>query len=130
MTSNHSGYLLWAILAGVVLGIICGAWFGPAMLGVEWLGTLFLNALKMMIIPLIIAAVVTGVASLGDVRKLGRVGGFTVLYYASTTAVAVILGHIKHPGDLIASRKIVVCVSELRREFRRDVHHIRFSAFN
>lgn len=64
------------------------------MLGVEWLGTLFLNALKMMIIPLIIAAVVTGVASLGDVRKLGRVGGFTVFYYASTTAVAVILGLI------------------------------------
>ena len=64
------------------------------MLGVEWLGTLFLNALKMMIIPLIIAAVVTGVTSLGDVRKLGRVGGFTVFYYASTTAVAVILGLI------------------------------------
>lgn len=94
VNSNHTGYLLWAILAGVLLGIICGAWFGPAMLGVEWLGTLFLNALKMMIIPLIIAAVVTGVASLGDVRKLGRVGGFTVLYYASTTAVAVILGLI------------------------------------
>ncbi|MGE4616262.1 MAG: cation:dicarboxylase symporter family transporter, partial [Gammaproteobacteria bacterium] len=94
MNSNHTGYLLWAILAGVLLGIICGAWFGPAMLGVEWLGTLFLNALKMMIIPLIIAAVVTGVASLGDVRKLGRVGGFTVFYYASTTAVAVILGLI------------------------------------
>jgi len=94
VNSNHTGYLLWAILAGVLLGIICGAWFGPAMLGVEWLGTLFLNALKMMIIPLIIAAVVTGVASLGDVRKLGRVGGFTVFYYASTTAVAVILGLI------------------------------------
>ena len=54
VNSNHTGYLLWAILAGVLLGIICGAWFGPAMLGVEWLGTLFLNALKMIIIPLII----------------------------------------------------------------------------
>lgn len=120
MTSNHSGYLLWAILAGVVLGIICGAWFGPAMLGVEWLGTLFLNALKMMIIPLIIAAVVTGVASLGDVRKLGRVGGFTVLYYASTTAVAVILGliivNIIQPGTGAANLSTEVPATVAARE--------------
>jgi Na+/H+-dicarboxylate symporter len=90
--SSHAGYLLWAILAGAILGIACGAWFGPAMAGIEWLGTLFLNALKMTIVPLIVAAVVTGVASLGDVRKLGRIGGLTVLYYLATTAVAVGLG--------------------------------------
>jgi Na+/H+-dicarboxylate symporter len=92
VNSRHAGYLLWAILAGVVLGLVCGAWFGAAMIEIEWLGTLFLNALKMMIIPLIIAAVITGVASLGDIRKLGRVGGYTVAYYAATTATAVFLG--------------------------------------
>jgi Na+/H+-dicarboxylate symporter len=62
------------------------------MLSIEWLGTLFLNALKMTIIPLIVAAVITGVTSMGDVRKLGRVGGLTILYYASTTALAVLIG--------------------------------------
>ncbi len=92
MNADHSGYLLWAIVVGVVAGLACGALFGEAMVGIEWLGTLFLNALKMTIIPLIVAAVISGVASLGDVRKLGRVGGFTVLYYASTTAVAVAIG--------------------------------------
>lgn len=112
MQASHAGYLLWAILAGVIAGIVCGALFGPAMLAVEWIGTLFLNALKMTIIPLIIAAVVSGVASLGDVRKLGRVGAYTVLYYASTTAVAVALGllvvNVIQPGNGVAelSREI------------------------
>lgn len=64
------------------------------MTSVEWLGTLFLNALKMTIIPLIIAAVISGVTSLGDVRKLGRVGGATILYYSLTTGLAVLIGLI------------------------------------
>lgn len=94
MQGAHAGKLLWAILAGVIGGLICGALFGESMLQIAWLGTLFLNALKMTIIPLIVAAVISGVASLGDVRKLGRVGGLTVLYYASTTGVAVFIGLI------------------------------------
>lgn len=106
MTGAHARVLLWAILAGVVAGIACGAWFGPRMLAVEWLGTLFLNALKMTIVPLILAAVISGVAALGDVRRLGRIGGYTVLYYTSTTAVAVALGlcvvNLIEPGRGIA----------------------------
>ena len=44
------------------------------MLSIAWLGDLFLDALKMMIIPLIIAAIISGVTSLGDIRKLGKIG--------------------------------------------------------
>ena len=77
-------------------------WLGPTMLKIEWVGTLFLNSLKMTIIPLVLSAVICGVCSLGDIRKLGRVGGFTILYYVSTTAVAVIIGlvvvNILEPG--------------------------------
>ncbi|MGR8921476.1 MAG: dicarboxylate/amino acid:cation symporter [Gammaproteobacteria bacterium] len=118
MNSDHAGRLLWAIVVGVVLGLACGAIFGPAMVGVKWLGELFLNALKMTIIPLIVAAVITGVASLGDVRKLGRVGGLTVLYYASTTAVAVAIGlvvvNLLQPGSGVAtlSEEIPAAVAE------------------
>ena len=94
--------LLWAILLGAILGGICGWWFGDAMLSLEWLGILFLNALKMTIVPLIVAAVITGITSMGDVRKLGRFGGMTLLYYACTTAVAVLIGllvvNIMQPG--------------------------------
>lgn len=86
--------LLWGILLGAVLGIICGWFFGEAMLSVQWIGQLFLDALKMTIVPLIVAAVITGVASLGDITKLGRLGGLTLLYYISTTAIAVLVGLI------------------------------------
>lgn len=84
--------LIIAILIGAVAGIICGWVFGPAMVSVAWIGDLFLDALKMMIIPLIVAAVISGVTSLGDIRKLGKVGGATLLYYAMTTAFAVLIG--------------------------------------
>jgi Na+/H+-dicarboxylate symporter len=86
--------LIIAILIGAVAGIISGCLFGTAMVSVAWIGDLFLDALKMMIVPLIIAAVISGVTSLGDIRKLGKVGGMTLLYYASTTAIAVFIGLI------------------------------------
>jgi Na+/H+-dicarboxylate symporter len=92
--ATHNNTLLIAILTGAVAGILCGWFFGTAMLSIEWLGILFLDALKMTIIPLIVAAVISGVTSLGDVRKLGRLGGYTVIYYAATTALAVLTGLI------------------------------------
>lgn len=91
---SHHNTLLIAILVAAITGIIAGWYFGPAMLAVSWLGTMFLNALKMMIIPLIIAAVISGVTSMGDIRKLGYTGGLTILYYTSTTAIAVLVGMI------------------------------------
>ncbi|MEE8321743.1 MAG: cation:dicarboxylase symporter family transporter, partial [Gammaproteobacteria bacterium] len=105
MQHNKQTLLLLAILIGAIGGIFCGWFFGEAMVTISWVGTFFLNALKMTIIPLIIAAVITGVASLGDIRKLGKVGGLTVLYYASTTAIAVFIGlvivNIIQPGSNI-----------------------------
>lgn len=98
----HHKYLLWAILVGAIIGIFCGWYFGHAMESIAWLGQLFLDALKMTIIPLIIAAVITGITSIGDVRKLGRLGGLTILYYTVTTAIAVMIGlvavNIIQPG--------------------------------
>ncbi len=84
--------LIIAILIGAVAGILSGCIFGTAMVSVVWIGDLFLDALKMMIVPLVIAAVISGVSSLGDIRKLGKVGGATLIYYASTTAIAVLIG--------------------------------------
>ena len=107
MQAKGAGYLLWAILAACIAGIALGACWPAQMVEFEWLGTLFLNALKMTIIPLIMAAIISGVASLGDIRKLGRVGGLTVLYYASTTAMAVLIGlvvvNLIDPGSGISN---------------------------
>lgn len=99
---QHNNKLLWAILIGALAGIFSGWFFGHAMQSVAWVGKLFLNLLMLTIIPLIVAAVITGITSLGDVRKLGKLGGFTVLYYLSTTAIAVLVGlvivNIIQPG--------------------------------
>ena len=107
MPHKHAVILLAFIIAGVVGGVLAGWFFGPAMQQVAWIGQLFLNLLRMMILPLIVAAVISGVASLGDVRRLGRLGAATVLYYLSTTALAVLIGMIMvnviRPGDGLAA---------------------------
>jgi len=94
MSHKHAMYLLFFIVLAVVAGVISGWIFGPAMLSVAWIGTVFLNLLKMMIVPLIMAAVISGIGSLGDIRKLGTIGGTTLLFYASTTAIAVFIGMV------------------------------------
>ncbi len=92
MPHKHAIVLLAFIIAGVIGGALAGWFFGPAMQQVAWIGALFLTLLRMMIVPLVLAAVISGVASLGDVRKLGRLGAATVIYYTLTTALAVLIG--------------------------------------
>lgn len=108
----HHKHLLWAILIGAVAGILCGWYFGHAMEAIGWIGKLFLDLLTMTIIPLIVAAVISGITALGDVRKLGRFGGLTLLYYLSTTAIAVFIGllivNIIQPGTGITELSNVV----------------------
>ena len=92
---HKNNWLLWALLGAAVTGIFCGWFFGHSMTAIEWVGELFLDALKMTIIPLIVAAVISGIASLGSTSGgLQRLGGFTVLYYFCTTAIAVMVGLI------------------------------------
>jgi len=55
-------------------------------------GDIFLRMLLMIVIPLVVTSMICGITSLGDIRRLGRVGGWTLLYYLTTTAVAVALG--------------------------------------
>lgn len=103
MPHKHAIVLLVAIIVAVIAGGLMGWVYGPAMMAVEWLGKLFLNGLKMLILPLIVAAVVSGVASLGDIRKLGRIGAITVGYFLATTALAVTVGlvvvNLIKPGE-------------------------------
>jgi len=90
--SGTERWLLWAMVVAIVAGGVSGFLWGEAMLAVGWLGDLFLTALKMMIVPLVAASVITGVAGLGDVRRLGWLGGISVAYYAVTTLIAVSIG--------------------------------------
>lgn len=96
------------IFIGMIAGIGVG-WglqtIGKPELVTDYLaifGEMFLLLLKMVIVPLVFVSVLLGVAGLGDVRKVGKLGGKTLVYYFSTTGVAVIIGllcvNIIHPG--------------------------------
>lgn len=84
------------ILLGLVLGIIVGLLLQPypeiANTYIKPVGTLFLNLIKMIIIPLVFASLVVGACGLEDVRKFGKIGGKTMAYYMLTTAIAVSIG--------------------------------------
>ncbi len=82
------------ILIGLAIGIVVGL-FLPAEIANTWIkpfGTLFLNLIKMVVVPLVFASIVVGTCGLNDARALGRLGGKTILYYLCTTALAVTIG--------------------------------------
>ncbi len=84
------------ILIGLILGIIAGlllsSYPGFIKTWIKPFGDLFINLIKMIIVPLVLSSLVVGAASVGDVKKLGRMGGKTVGYYLITTAIAVTIG--------------------------------------
>jgi len=92
MQGNLEKRLLYAMVIAIVAGGLSGFVWGKTMVSVAWLGELFLTTLKMLIVPLVAASIITGVAGLGDVRKLGRMGGISIAYYACTTLIAVSIG--------------------------------------
>ncbi len=72
----------------------------------SWIGELFLALIKMVVVPLVFLSLLVGVASLGDFRKLGRIGGRTVGYFMLTTVMALIIGvgmaNIIKPGNVLS----------------------------
>ncbi|MCB2230544.1 cation:dicarboxylase symporter family transporter [bacterium] len=92
MSDQSSQHLSYWIMVGIVLGALCG-WFLPSvMLTVDFIGTLFLNALKIIVFPLIITTIVIGITTLGDYRKLGRTTLKTVGLFAATSGIAAAAG--------------------------------------
>jgi len=103
LSQRANQFILYGILAGVVLGALAGWIFGEKMIAVDWIGGFFLDALKMMVVPLVVSSMIVGITGLGDVRRLGRTGVAAVLYYVATTGLAVLLGiilvNIIRPGS-------------------------------
>lgn len=92
--------LHWQIVIALVLAAIAGSLAGTeaALFGVtfhsvfEFIGRLFLNALRMLIVPLIASSIIVGAAGIGGSDKLGSLGGRTLGFYAVTTTLAILLG--------------------------------------
>jgi Na+/H+-dicarboxylate symporter len=94
MYDRNGNYLIVAILIGMILGVVVTAIFGEGAVHVKFLGDMFLNALKMIVIPLLFCSMIVGITNLGDIRKLGRTGVKTLIYFLATSAIAVVLGLI------------------------------------
>ncbi len=105
--------LHWQIIIGMVLGVL----FGLLFLNFEWgktfvlnwvkpFGTIFINSLKLIAVPLILASLIKGISDLKDLSKLSSMGGITIATYIFTTMMAVSIGlvavNIIEPGNFIA----------------------------
>lgn len=107
--------LHWKILLGMALGVLFGMamiqfQFGASLV-IDWIkpfGTIFINSLKLIAIPLILASLIKGVSDLKDITKLSRMGGRTVLLYMITTVTAVTIGlgivNLVKPGNTVSDQ--------------------------
>tara|TARA_R110001592_G_scaffold363402_1_gene688365 strand:+ start:71933 stop:73204 length:1272 start_codon:yes stop_codon:yes gene_type:complete len=94
--------LHWQMLIAIVAAVLVGLWSGvdSAVLGVslydifDFIGTLFLNALKMIIVPLVMSSIIVGMAGLGDSDNLGRLSTKTLSFYMLTSLFSIIVGLI------------------------------------
>jgi proton glutamate symport protein len=103
--------LHWQIILALILGLVYGiiaAMQGWGVFTSNWIapfGDIFLNLLMLIAIPLILASLITGIASLADVKKLSRIGGKTIVIYLVTTTIALVIGltivNIMQPGSFV-----------------------------
>lgn len=91
------------ILLGMIFGAAAGIFFGSEIGEIKPLGTAFIRAIQMIVVPLVLASLITGTASLGDISKMKRIGSKTLAYYLISTAVAITIGlvlaNLLQPGS-------------------------------
>ena len=119
--------LHWKIIIGLVAGIIYGiisSSIGIGQITSLWIapfGVIFINLLKLIAVPLVLCSLITGVASLSDLKKLSKIGGKTILMYIFTTAVSVIIGLIVvntlKPGNAVPNE----IKKDLKSTYKEDV---------
>ncbi len=104
MPKNLTAWIGLSIVLGIVAGLASAA-SAPLASAFSWLhilGDVFVSALKMLVVPVILSSLVVGVTSIGDITKVGRLGGRATLYYVTTTAIAIAIGlflvNVVQPG--------------------------------
>ena len=107
--------LHWKIIIGMVLGVVYGlianqmGWFSFTNDWIKPWGTIFVNLLKLIAVPLVFASLIKGVASLSDISRLSRIGGKTIAFYLVSTVIAVTIGlflvNSVQPGNTFSEEK-------------------------
>ena len=95
-STTHTSYSIpvYPVILAVVLGVIVGHFTPGAAVKMKIIGTIFLNLLFVLVIPLIISSMITGISGLGDIRHVGTIGFRTCVFYLSTTLLSVLTGLI------------------------------------
>ena len=95
---------IWILIA-MVIGIVVGYFMGPDASVFKPLGDLFIQLIKMLVVPLVLVSIISGAASLGETKSAGLVGGISIAYMLTTTtisiAVAILLGVVFEPGKSV-----------------------------
>jgi Na+/H+-dicarboxylate symporter len=103
----------WKVFAAILLAIAFGSWAGQdkGIFGVSFFtilstfGSIFLNALTLIVVPLVSSSIISGIARIGSEQSFGRIGGKTFLFYLGTSLMAILIGlffvNLLHPGDAL-----------------------------
>jgi Na+/H+-dicarboxylate symporter len=138
--------LHWKIIIGMVLGVIwalLSSTMGWSAFTINWIdpfGTIFINLLKLIAVPLVLFSIISGVANIGDPKSLGRMGGKTLLIYLMTTVLAVTLGLVLvntvKPGNLIDEQSRIdnrisyeIWASDQGYEIKDGINYLKDPAF-
>lgn len=94
--SWYKKHITGAIFTGLVLGILTGLFladrFAPVLTVTGLIGGIYMNALNMTIFPLVFCSIIMGISSIGNVRTTGKITGYALIYFISTTALASFVG--------------------------------------
>jgi len=127
--------LHWKIVIGMILGVFCAIFLIQFSWGADFIkdwikpfGKIFINALKLIAVPLILASLIKGVSDLKDISKLSKMGGRTIITYILTTVLAVSIGlvivNIVQPGKSISEQTR----TELLENYKQDAEQKKDAA--
>ncbi len=126
MEKKKSFGLAWMMLLGLVLGTVFGTFISESFATdyIKPFGDLFIRLIRMVVVPLVFATIISGVAGIADISKFGRVAVKTLLVYAFTTGVAVIFGliiaQVVHPGTGLDFSTEGLSINEVKAPALKD----------
>ena len=123
-------HLYFQVIVAIFLGIIIGALFPSAAATGKMMSEIFINLIKMLIAPIIFLTIVLGIARMGDMKKVGRVGGKALLYFELVTTLAIVIGlvvaNLLQPGTGMKPRNVN---AEQVAKYQEQATHFSWSEF-
>lgn len=119
------------IFVALVLGIVVGALFHgneTAMAILVPIGDIFIHLIKLIVIPIVMAALVVSIAGVGDIKKLGKLGGKTLLYFEIVTTIAIVIGllaaNLFHPGSGLDTSNLEKVIFQIMKKQQKQLEAI------